>query len=959
MANLLPTVPINIQDELENISLYKYHPNGILNISLNRLSDMLDGKLEVVEPSNPFTYLLETTCLNTAFAVQEYTLLTRKLYPRLANNERDLYIHMSDYDYLGIYSEPAYGSVVFNILFNDFKTKAYYDPVQKDYTLKLPRHLKVTVDNYTFTLTSAVIIRLTETEVIDVKFENQNFNNIFPIETNYINFNIYKVNQNETYINFKLKLPEIDIEPIEIPVEKSKLFKNTVTFNPKRKFYYFRAFYLESSGVWKEMIVTHTDEVYDIYNPTCIVKVLSENNTIEYYIPPVYVNNNMLGSKVKFLIYTTNGYIDVNFKDYNISQYDTEYNPVFPDEELDVYTEPLQLISKVIYVEDKVVGGKNDLDFVSIKNAVIDNSIGDRKLPITNKQLEFSVAQNNFKIIKDVDVLTNRVFLLETQIPNAATRYPISKVNLDIIEYPTTVNELKHNGNKVIDVSPNVTIIPENTIFKLTGEDIRILTPVEAATLEGLSEAPLLDELNNNKYVSTFYHYILDTSNNETKLRAYDISNPKISLVNFKEFNSTAKIGINSLSTNMYKAPNGYNIDVLSNLIKYVNAINETNVKPYLVFTDINGSRFYLEGQLFTMVNNNPVYRFNLQTNYYIDANNKINITNFKDINNNTANVYIDLNSKLEIIYLSNIIPSTFVPSIIDSYIYGSYLTVGRCVVTLEEITLKFGDYLEHLYSQVHTSVNDGEYQVYTSDVPLRYTSNVYDSSNNIVHTVGEIVLDSDGNPVIEHHAGDPVLDANGNMIPLGPLDLKRYLNLLFIDYKFIRTTNTDILNYVKFIKDYLTTNIISNAIDIQNQLLENTVGYVVVPKNINVVTVKTPYRIVNINCLQSFSLEVFVIESIYNNIEIRNNIEYTIISEIDKYLFDNMVINKNELLNILYNKLNDYIRGLNFLKFTELNDSYMEILNPNYRIGLNKVVVMQNNVYDIKEDVSINFIKV
>ena len=116
MPNIQPINTLSIEKELSNLELYKYHPNGILNISLNRLIDMLDGKIDIVDPSNPFTYLLETSCLNTAFAIQEYTLLTRKLYPRLANNYSDLFLHMSDFDYLGIFAEPAYGNVIFNIL---------------------------------------------------------------------------------------------------------------------------------------------------------------------------------------------------------------------------------------------------------------------------------------------------------------------------------------------------------------------------------------------------------------------------------------------------------------------------------------------------------------------------------------------------------------------------------------------------------------------------------------------------------------------------------------------------------------------------------------------------------------------------------------------------------------------------------------------------------------------------
>lgn len=73
------------------------------------------------------------------------------------------------------------------------------------------------------------------------------------------------------------------------------------------------------------------------------------------------------------------------------------------------------------------------------------------------------------------------------------------------------------------------------------------------------------------------------------------------------------------------------------------------------------------------------------------------------------------------------------------------------------------------------------------------------------------------------------------------------------------------------------------------------------VPKNINITTVKTPYRTVNISCLQSFVIDVNVNENTYNDVNIRDNIEYTIIDEVNKYLSDNTVYSKTALLDILY----------------------------------------------------------
>ncbi|MFW9601709.1 MAG: hypothetical protein ACMV1B_05235, partial [Prevotella sp.] len=549
MANINPVVSIDINKELGELQLYKYQPNAIVQVSLNRLKDMLDGKVTIVEPSNPFTYLLETSSLNTAFAVQEFALLTRKLYPRLANTDDDLYLHMSDYDYMGRFSEPSYAKVVFNIMFNDFHLLAYYNASENEYVLKLPRHMKVMVGQYTYILHSAIIIRLSQNGVVDVRFENQDFNNIFPVTTNHINFVIRNVNNNEQYIVFELDLPEVDIEVSDLPVDMTAVFSGSLPFNKDRKFYYFRAFYRQGE-TWKEMLVTHTNEVYDINTPTCIIKVNTTEHKIGYSIPSVYLNSSAVSGNVRFLVYTTTGYSMVNFADYKIGDFSSEYGDVFPETELDDFTSPLQQITKIIYIQDNVSSGKDGLTFDQLKNAVIDNSIGDRKLPITAKQLEFSSGQINFKIIKDVDVLTNRIYKLETQTPVPKTRYPMTKYNLDILELRTSVEQLRE-GNNIKAFGEHITVIPQGTVFKSEGGTIHIVSSSEATNLSMMSGSELTAQVNSKNYLSLYYHYILDTSGNTTKLKAYDITKPKVKYTSFKLFNDTARIGINSVTNNL------------------------------------------------------------------------------------------------------------------------------------------------------------------------------------------------------------------------------------------------------------------------------------------------------------------------------------------------------------------------------------------------------------------------
>ncbi|EKD89606.1 MAG: hypothetical protein ACD_33C00034G0003 [uncultured bacterium] len=948
---------ISIESELANLELYKYHPSGVLNVALNRLHDMLDGKVDVIEPSNPFTYLLETSSLNTVFAIQEYTLLTRKLYPKLANNEKDIYLHMSDVDYLGRFSEPATGNILFNILYADFIKHAYYDPIQEEYIFKIPRHFKLTISDQIFTLTTPIIIRKTKNNIIDIKFDNDLMSNLFPVTTNYIDFNFLSVNQNETYINFNVKLPEIDIEPIELPIEKSKLFSNTFTFNPSRTFYYMEAFYFKD-GIWNKMLVTHTKDVYDVYSPTVCVKVYHDEKNIDYFIPPIYINNDMLGSKVKFLIYTTNGSIDINFKDFKISDFITEYNPVFPDLDLDDKTTALQLITKVIYIRDNITGGKNGLSFEELKNRVIDNSMGERKLPITNKQVDFMSSQNNFKLIKDVDVITNRIFNLEINLPNATTRYPITKINLDMIEYSSKISDLRSNNNTV-SIGDYITIIPENTLFKIEKTGLKMLSQIEANSLLALSGTNLISEVNANKYLSIFYHYILDTSNSATTLRAYDLSICKIKTINFKYFNSTCKIGINTVSSNLVKNNTGYTLDIIVNVKKYIDSIDYNNIKPYLVYVDNNSSKFYLEGSLFTVVNEQPIYRFYLNSNFYIDQNNNIHITNFVDSNNVSVTVNFNLDAAINLIYVSNVVTATFVPSDIDNFIYGSFLAVNNAVVTHEEFNIITGIELKYLYKPVHTSTGTYLYEQYNANVPMKYKHHVYDNANAIIHYKNDVVLNELGETIYEYLKDDIKLDDNGRPIPINTLELVRYMKFLFIDYKVIASNNSLITNYKDYIKQYLTTNITENVTNIQEELLENTEAFVIVPKKLDNINVKVKgNRIVNVNSMQLFVVDVYVDTSVYNNSEIRDNLNYTIVNEIDDYLSNKVVLIKTELLSLLYNKLKEFVKNISLSKFTELNEEYIELVDSNSRISIDKLLVNDPDGYNVKENIVINFIE-
>lgn len=958
MPNISDYKQVPLSTILGDLAPYKYNPSKIVDVTLDRLTDMLDDKVDIVDPSNPFTYLLETSCLNAAFAIQEYALLTRKLYPRLANNEEDLYLHMSDFDYLGRFSEPVTAQVTFNVLYNSFKSNAVVDLASGDSTFKLPRHYKITVGLQIFTLLYPVIIRETASGIIDIRYDNSSLSDLQSLSTDFVEYFLINQFNNEKYIVFSLTMFELDIEPLEIPIEKSKLFKNTLNYDANRKFYYLEAYYYENTQ-WKKMLVTHTNQIYDINTPTMIVKVKQDTNTLDYYIPPVYVNNDRVGSKIKVLVYTTNGYIDVNFNDYQLTDFAFEYNPVFKDTDLDSLTTPLELISKVVMIRDRVVGGKNAMTFETLKDKVITNSIGDRKLPITDKQLEFLAEQTNFTLIKAVDTLTHRLYDLQVTIPRALTRYPITKINLDILEYASTLSEMVYGGT-VTRIDDKTYIIPKNTLFTTVNGKLELITQSQKTNLESLEGISLVNELNTHSYYATFFHYILDLSDSVADLRVYNLDTPKLLNINFKYYNTSTQIGANTSSFKISKKDTGYLLEVATKVAKYSDEVNFTNINPYLVYQTDYGSKFYIAGSLLTIIDGSPIFHFYLNSAFDIDKAGNISVTNFKDVNGSQANVYINLVTNLELLYLSDAQLAGYVTSVESAIVNDSYLAGDYFLVTHEQLYLELGNELTYLKRNTHNSTSAYVYETYSEDVPMTYTENVYDNHDVIIHHIGDIVYNGNSEVVNKHKKGDTKQDISGHPIPTADLDITRYFNFLLVDYRAMRANNTLITDYISYLRDYLVEIITVNTATVYQELLENTQAYVTVPKNLDYIQIKQDSTLVTYaKAQQSFVVNVHVSASVYADVNVKDNINYILISTIENYLVAKSRLSKSELTSILYTALKEFVQSISFVKFTDTNAEYIEVLDDTASFTFNKVFFTDaDGTYSLKEDIIVNYIK-
>ena len=314
------------------------------------------------------------------------------------------------------------------------------------------------------------------------------------------------------------------------------------------------------------------------------------------------------------------------------------------------------------------------------------------------------------------------------------------------------------------------------------------------------------------------------------------------------------------------------------------------------------------------------------------------------------------LETNLSILYVTTNIGPNYKRNEIDNYFVGTFLANGFASITLEEIILRYGVNLERLFRRTHSAVTGYDYEVYTEDIPLRYDTNVYDENNNIIHYKGEVVKDENGNIIYQHRVGEVKLDENNQPILKDIKDTLRFFNFCFIDYRAVVATNPNITNYVNYLRSYISTNCIENAVKFNDKLLENTESFLTIPKNIDYIKVLTENVEHYISSMQKFNINVYVREQVYLDNDTRDKISYTIIKLLDNYLYNNTTLIKTQLLDIMYNELKEYVKSITFTLFTELNSEYIEILDKNARISLDKKIVAELTGYNLVENVSIEF---
>lgn len=975
MAEITDYPAIGINNLMTDIERYKYNPSAIQRRVLDYLRNVTEGKVDIVDPTNPFVFLLEASAVNTSAAINEASIVLRKQYPALAQTEEELYRHMTDKDFLTRFSTPAKTEFTFLIQYRHMLGKMVNDEINGYKKLVILPNTEFEINGLIFSLQYPIEIRYYPSKVLQIVYNNANPSPLQTLTTNIIKHEIRKDTSQIEWLYFNVEAHQFKIETVYAPIQASSTFHKEIQFTDK---YYFCRVFQKTTATknqWVDLKVTYTDQVYDPFTPTAVLKVLG--NRLFVYIPQVYINQQLVDGNIRIDIYTTKGNINVNMANYNIKSFTTKFKAIDRERDVSTYSNAMNDTMCVAYNDKLVTGGSNGLNFKTVRELVINNAIGPYQLPITNVQLTSSEHISNFKIIKNVDVVTNRIFQATRKLPNPINPSLVTAANITVGTLVVNLEELAKLYN-VANNQERLTML-SNAIFEDVNGVLALDKNSQYELIKSQSPLTIAEIVNKGSYLYCPYYYVFDNSLSEFEVRAYDLDRPVIDSFSFNEQNNTATAVVNTRNIKIEKVLTGYKIRVTTESDNFYIGLADDVVAAQLAYKPIGESEYaYLNAEYVgkvTTVNDKQerVFEFYIDSNHDIDNKDQLHLTSFKMFSNEYLVTKTNLRHEFRLFYTTSYIPPGFKSGPADKML-GDFLLPNSVVITYESFNIEFGKSLKQLWSQARSVLGGADYARYVEDVPQIYEEDVYDrdpetgaifSVNengelvyNLIHEKGDIVY-NDGEIVYKHRKGDVIFDELGNPIVDTEFYTLRHVDLLLIEGSYFFATQPIYEIYRREIAKTVTRWCTQDLADINTKLLEQTKIYYYPQKLVGTISVKITNELtVTIEAAQSFNLELYVTSDVYKNTYIRQSLELSTVKYINEAL-KNRTISISDMVYGLKEIYGDNVISFNLTGLGgDKNYETVTIVNDSDSLSLKKkLVVKEDNSLAVVEDVNIKFI--
>lgn len=824
--------------DLEKVAI---DPLMSYNLLLDRITE--SGNLPL-DPTNPFTMLLEAAAKSISDANLSYFLYEKRHFPVLATDEKELFHHITDLDAVNLFATPAIGTFRFFLNLNniiDYAVKVS----DREYKFKIPKYSYVDVDGVRFTLMADIIgMIIIKNNRIYPYIEHTSSDETILIK-NVGNIPAFIVSDNDgnEWLMFDILLSQLKIKYVTSEVTVGQTYDLELSYEDQ---YYTSIVECEDKSNPNRMIPlnkVYVNSIIDPDRPTIYTQI--NKSSVHYSIPQYYIDERMVNGKLGFYIFTTKGKMLLDLSIYEPDEFQFTLNVLDSDE----YTIATTKIDISIWSKDIILGGTNRPMFREMKKKIINRTTGIIDIPITEKQLIEKGKLFGYKITKVEDLLLHRIFIANKEITSELqTLYKpfiyTSTVEFEIFDTTDLQDTINYNSSYIV--------IKPYTVFRKEDDRFKPLLKAELENLKALSRPQGVKYLNKNFITYTPFHYIMENSVDNIYGRAYQTLRPKLDKLEIINKNRYSELNVNINGYGIFKIENenSYHLffrligndtyNAIGSIVKLRAAIkNKSNELIYFdADRDLNLTKtYYPDSDI-------PFYHIKIELSDFIDEHNYITV-----LNGDTTSLVKEILIENELSLLLYTDDANYYNKASNDE--KSYLSDeekrGEEIIgfTRERIEFNPIQSLDHLWIRLLSYYTERKFKRVDADIPLRYDDDIYDRDPDTnctvkvydddndgkcdrwemvkLHSKGDIVYDDSGNMLFRHRKGDILIDEFGKPIIDNILGLKRFLEMTLLDYSSIYLGNDSYIDSDKKLIDIIEKIIRFDMVELNKFTLDNT----------------------------------------------------------------------------------------------------------------------------------------
>lgn len=896
-----------IQEMIDNMTLYRFNPTAIQRVSLKALTEINNGEQRFFDATNPVVQALSAAAVETAAFMQQHEAECRRRYPLLAQDQEDLYLHMSDADYINRFAVPAKTTFRLRFFLPELLNAMQYETETGYMKLTIPRNTFFTVAGFAFSMQYPIDIRQVAHGGLQITYDNSVLSPLQTLESNSVNYETMTTTDGD-YVVLDIEATQFSVSQTQEPISKSKDL--AISMQITDSFYHARVYHKnKTTGKWDELVTTHADGIYDVTVPTAVLHVSDGILTVK--IPQIYVNVGALNSTIRVDMYQTKGAVNLPLADYPATSYGVTWMTYDSTETNNVFSSGLPNMNAALWSDQIVIDGQNEMPFEMLRKNVINNAVGPIRQAITPAQLETKLANAGYGLVKNVDNITDRVYLATREMPSpdlvtattaATTGNKLLTAAAASIETLTVSTGALAAMPTVVDNGNSITITPD-TLYQIVDGVAQPVNQVEVDRLMSLPADKRAQEVTNGNYLYTPFHYVLDSSNAAFEIRPYYLDNPAASAKVFVRQNDTTLMATGTSTYGLVRTKTGYVLQVVTRSDDTYKAVPDSQAFAQLAFVPFGErDRAYVNGVMVgKTASGERIFNFDLSTTYNVDANDNLELTQFTMYNAEPRITSTPLTNTFDIIYsTSTVLTSRWTPNEVDD-VLGRHLLPGQIAgINHEQLKLKFGDALDMLWTRTRTVASSITYQTWDEDLQAFYKEDVYQYNPDgtklsvvngqlqytILHKAGDPILDSEGNITYEHRQGELKRDVSGNLIPANQRGLMRQIDLLLLEGVYWFATDATTTNYRITLTQALVGWLVNDLESFKADLLDKTRIYFY-PKTtsgtVNVYVWDDVRKAISAG--QAFNVTLAVPKQVYDNNDLRERLSLATVSVLSQQL--------------------------------------------------------------------------